>query len=753
MKRLHKTPLAKIDRRDFIKNTSFGASGLILGFHMSCSRAFQDEPKEPSFFFEPNVYLNINDLGEVTIVAHRSEMGTGIRTSLPTIVADELEADWSQVKIVQALGDEETYGNQNTDGSFSVRMFYLPMRRAGAAARMMLEQAAANQWEVDVSECKANNHQVLHQGSRKKISFGALAEAASALEVPAEDQITLKDPKDFKYIGKETPIYDLPDIVKGTAGFGLDAHTEGMKVAVIARCPVAGGKAASYDAAETLKVQGVLSVHEIDSPGFPTGFNPLGGIAVVAEHTWAAIKGREALKVNWEEGVNAQYDTDAYMDEMVRIIDTDGTVHRDQGDIKQALNSADKTLEATYKIPHISHTPMEPPNCLAKVTADKCTIWAPTQHPKWVRDEVSAALGMDREHVEVNVTLLGGAFGRKSKPDFAIEAALISQKAGVPIKVVWTREDDVRHDYLHACSAQHIKVGLTNDNSVIAWNHHSAFPSIGGTSSPDVTEPVGFELGLGMLDFPYAIPNICCEAHQAKAHTRIGWLRSVCNIQHAFAIGSMLDEVAELRGKDPVENLLELLGEDRLIPFDEIMPEFFNYNETVADFPADTKRMKGVIDLVAKKSGWGKTLPAGSGLGICAHRSFLTYVACVVEVTVDDDNQITIPEVHFAVDCGVVVNRDRVKAQFEGGAVYGLSGALTSAIHFKDGKVVESNFHDYYLARMTHAPGKVHVHLVDSHEKPTGVGEPPVPPVAPALCNAVYAATGKRVRELPLKLS
>ena len=752
MKRLHKTPLIKVDRRDFIKTTSLSASGLILGFHMSCSRVFEEEPKEPSFFFEPNVYLTINDLGEVTIVAHRSEMGTGIRTTLPTIVADELEADWDQVKIVQAVGDEETYGNQNTDGSFSVRMFYMPMRRAGAAARMMLEQAAANQWGVDVSECQAQNHQVVHQ-SGKKLDFGALAESAAALEVPAEEDIKLKDVKDFKYIGKETPIYDLPDIVKGTAGFGLDAHTEGMKVAVIARCPVAGGKVASYDASETLKVPGVVSVHELDSPGFPTGFNPLGGVAVVADYTWAAIKGREALQVTWDEGANAAYDTDAYMDEMVRIIDSNGTVHREEGDIKQALRQSSQTLEATYRIPHISHTPMEPPNCLAQVTGDNCVIWAPTQHPQWVKTAVAEALGIEPQNVEVNVTLLGGAFGRKSKPDFAVEAALIAKEAGVPVKVIWTREDDVQHDYLHACSAQHIKVGLSGDNQVTAWNHHSAFPSIGGTSSPDATEPSGFELGLGMVDFPFSIPNICCEAHTAKAHTRIGWLRSVCNIQHAFAIGSMLDEVAAARSKDPVENLLELLGEDRLIPFDEMMPEFFNYNESVADFPADTKRLRGVIDLVAKESNWGKSLPQGSGQGICAHRSFLTYVACVVEAAVDDDKNITIPEVHFAVDCGVVVNRDRVKAQFEGGAVYALSGALTSAINFKQGKVVESNFHDYQLARMNHAPAKVHVHLVDSQEKPTGVGEPPVPPVAAALCNAIYAATGQRIRELPIKLA
>lgn len=752
MRKLFKTEVAKIDRRDFIKSTSIGATGLVLGFHLSCSPPYEDEKREPSFFFEPNVYLNINDLGEVTIVAHRSEMGTGIRTTLPTIIADELEADWSRVKIVQAVGDEEKYGNQNTDGSFSVRMFYMPLRRAGAAARMMLEQAAADKWTVDVSECKAKNHEVVHELSGKKLGYGELAEAASSLEMPGEENIQLKDPKDFKYIGKEIPIYDLKDIVTGKAGFGIDSQLEGMKTAVIARCPVAGGKALSFDDTETLKVPGVIGVYQLDSPGFPTGFNPLGGIAVLADHTWAAIKGREALNITWDEGANAVYDTEKYMAEMVKKTGSQGNVRREQGDIKNALATAHQTLTATYQLPHLSHTPMEPPNCLAQVADGKCTVWAPTQHPQWARGSVAEALGLDVKDVEVNVTLLGGAFGRKSKPDFAVEAALLAQKAGVPVKLIWTREDDVQHDYLHACSAQHIKVGLSADNKVMAWNHHSVFPSIGGTSSAEAIEPSGQELGLGMIDFPYDIPNICCETHVAKAHTRIGWLRSVCNIQHAFAIGSMLDEVATARKMDPVENLLQLLGADRRIPFDELMPEFFNYSEPIADFPAETARMKNVINLVAEKSKWGKSLPSGSGQGICAHRSFLTYVACVVEVAVGENNTLTIPEVHYAVDCGVVVNRDRVISQFEGGAVYALSGALKSAISFKGGKVMESNFHDYQIAGIADAPANVYVHLVDSSEKPTGVGEPPVPPVAPALCNAIFAATGKRIRKLPVRL-
>jgi isoquinoline 1-oxidoreductase beta subunit len=751
MKKLNQTPLAKVDRRDFLKTSTVGATGLILGFHISCSRPFE-EARTPKYFFEPNVYLNINDLGEVTIVAHRSEMGTGIRTSLPTIVADELEADWNKVKLVQAVADEEKYGDQNTDGSYSVRMFYMPMRRAGAAARMMLEQAAADQWGVDVSECQAKNHEVVHTPSDKRLSFGDLAQAASQLETPKEEDIQLKDSKDFSLIGKGTSIYDLPEIVNGKAVYGMDATVAGAKVAMVARCPVAGGKVESFNGEEALKIPGVMDVFQLDSPGFPTGFSPLGGVAVVADHTWAAIKGREALEITWDKGVNAEYDTDAYMKSMAGRSQTNGNIRREEGDVKQAFRKAGKLVEATYKLPHISHTSMEPPNALADVRDGKCKVWAPTQHPQWARGEVATALGMDIADVEVNVTLLGGGFGRKSKPDFVIEAALISQKIGAPVKVVWTREDDVHNDFFHACSVQHVKVGLSKDNKVTAWNQHSVFPSIGGTSSPDANEPSGQELGLGMIDFPYDIPAICVETHEAKAHTRIGWLRSVCNIQHAFAIGSMLDEVAAARKMDPVENLLDLLGPDRHIKFDEMMPEFFNYNESLADFPSDTARMRRVIETVASKSGWGNSLPAGQGVGICSHRSFLTYVACVVKVSVEG-NTISIPEVHYAVDCGVVVNEDRVKSQFEGGAVYGLSGALKSAISFKDGSVVESNFHNYQLARMPDAPEKIFVHIVPSTEKPTGVGEPPVPPVAPALCNAIFAATGNRVRELPIKLA
>ena len=741
----------KVDRRSFLKISGLSATGIIIGLQMGCSPS---EKKNSGASFSPNVYLTVNDDGTVTIVAHRSEMGTGIRTGLPLIVADELEADWSKVKVVQAVGDEAKYGNQNTDGSFSVRMFFDPMRKAGASARMMLEQAAADQWKVPVAECKAKNNEVVHGPSGKKLGFGELTDAASKLELPADESITLKNKSDWKYIGKSTPIVDIDDIVSGKAGFGLDAKIEGMKYATILRCPVAGGKAKSYNADKAMQVQGVVKVMELEGTAFPSGHNnPVGGIVVIADSTWAAIKGRNALEVTWDFGPNAGYSTTDYFEDMLGRIKGKGQVHREQGSVDTAFKSASKVLESTYVIPHLAHAPMEPPCALAHVKDGKCEIWAPTQHPQWARGSVAGALKIDEANVTVNVTLLGGGFGRKSKPDYVVEAALVSQMTGLPIKLVWTREDDIQHDFFHACSAQYIKVALDKQNKVTAWNHRSSFPPIGGTASASEIGPSFGELQLGMVDMPFDIPNISCESHEARAMTRIGWLRSVSNIQHAFAIGSMVDEIATYRKVDAVQNLLDLLGPDREIPFDKLMPDFGNYGEPLAQFPMKTSRLRGVIELVAEKSGWGKELPKGHGMGICAHKSFLTYVACVVHVAVDDAGKISIPAVHYAVDCGVVVNQNSVKNQFEGGAIFASSLALKGGISFKDGQTVEKNFDQYLVARMGDAPKEIFVHLVESDEKPTGVGEPPVPPFAPALANALFAATGKRHKELPVKLA
>ena len=741
----------RLDRRSFLKNTSIGFTGIMLGMQIGCGT------KEQEFYsdaeFKPNVYLNIKGNGEVVIVAHRSEMGQGVRTGLPLIVADELEVDWQKVKIEQAVGDEEVYGNQNTDGSFSIRMFYVPMRKAGAVARMLLEQAAANQWGVEVSTCKAKDGQVIHTPSGKKLSFAALAEAASLLELPKEEDIRLKPDSEFKYIGKGLPIVDLNDMVSGKAAYGMDARVEGMKIAMVQRCPVAGGKVISVDDGQALQVPGVQKIFTLDSPGFPTNFhNPLGGVVVVADNTWAAMQGRKALKIEWDYGVNAGYDSYQFESQMEADARRNGKIKREQGEIKKALKAADKIIEATYKVPHYAHATMEPPCSLARVSEGKCEIWAPTQHPQWAKGVVAQALGIEEENVTIHVMLLGGGFGRKSKPDFVVESAVIAKNCDWPVKLIWTREDDIQHDFYHFNSVQHIRVPLGNNNEVLGWHHKTVFPPIGGTANADVKEP-SFELGLGFVDFPFDIPSICLETHEAQSQIRIGWLRSVANIQHAFAIGCMLDEVAGARKADPIDNALELLGGDREINFNELVKDFFNYNEKLEDFPFNTARLKNVINLVREKSGWGKNMPSGTGQGFAVHRSFLTYVACVVEVSVDDTGNISIPQVHYAVDCGVPVNPDRIRSQFEGGAIFGTSIALKGQISVKNGQVEQSNFHNYQLARMPDGPYEVQVHLVDSQEKPTGVGEPPVPPYIPALCNAINAATGKRVRKLPVNLT
>ena len=742
--------LQSVGRRTFLKTSAVGFSGLLFGLYVGCS---PETSSNGETVFSPNVYLNINEQGDVSIIAHRSEMGQGVRTSLPMILADELEADWTRVSIVQAVGDEATYGNQNTDGSFTVRMFYEPMRKAGAAARMMLEQAAAKMWKANPSECKAENHRVIHQPSGKTAGFGELVAKAAKLDPPEEDSLQLKDKKDFKLIGKQVSIVDLHDITTGEAQFGLDVSLPGMKIAVIQRCPVAGGKVLSFNEAEISKMPGIQKTYIMDSPGFPPQLqNPLGGVVIVADNTWSALKAKEALQIEWDFGQNAAYNTAEFTNQMAKNAIKKGTIQREQGSVETAFGQAFQVVEATYRLPHQAHSTMEPPCAVASVENGRCEIWAPTQHPQWALGSVAAALEMEETDVQVNVTLLGGGFGRKSKPDFVVEAALIAKDCDYPIKLMWTREDDIQHDFYHALSVQHVRVALDAEKKVVGWNQRSIFPSIGGTSSADAKEPALFELCLGLLDLPLDIPSICLETHEAPAQVRIGWLRSVCNIQHAFAIGSMLDEVAAVRQMDPIENMLELLGPDRNIPFDELITDFPNYGEKVADYPTDTSRLRKVVELVAEKSQWGKKLPAGRAQGFCAHRSFLTYVACVVEVEVDRYGNIQIPEVHYAVDCGVAVSPERVRSQFEGGAVFGASIALKSAITLNEGRVEQSNFLDYQLARMSESPKEIFVHIVESEEKPTGVGEPPVPPFIPALANAIFAATGKRARELPIRL-
>lgn len=741
-----------VSRRDFLKASGLLTGGLVLGVSFfSC-----DDKCKKVATVAPNVYLTIGSDGKVTIVAHRSEMGQGIRTSLPLIVADELGADWTKVEIIQAEGDEKKYGNQNTDGSFSVRMFYKPMREAGAIARLLLLRAAAKEWNVDVDQLDTKNGQVIQRESSKKKDFGDLVETAKALPIPKASEVKLKDRQQFNMIGKETPIIDLHNIVSGKAVFGIDAVVEGMKIAVIKRCPVVGGKVKAVNDSKALAVPGVLKVITIKGAGLPATLSkPLAGVAVIAENTWAAIKARDLLEVEWEMGPNAGYDSAKQIEELKQVVAQEGTLRRKRGDFNAAKANAKKVIEHTYIAPYLAHATIEPPCALAVVKNGSCEVWACTQNPQGARDAVATELGMAVDKVKMNVTLLGGGFGRKSKPDFILEAAILAKESGLPIKVQWTREDDIRHDYYHAMSVQRIVATIDSQNKLSGWAHHIANPSISATEDLSVVQPSDGELMLGASDFPYNVPAINIATHDAKAHLRIGWLRSVRNIPQVFAAATMLDEIAEARGMDAVSNALELLGEDRHITFEQelIKTSYPNYGEKIEDYPWDTARMKKVIQRVAKLSGWGKSMPAGTALGFAAHKSFLTYVACVVEVHVDQNKKISIPNVYYVVDCGLAVNVDRIKSQFEGGAQFSASLALKSTITVKDGQVEQGNFDGYQIIRMQDSPKQIHVDIIDSDAKPTGVGEPPVPPFTPALCNAIYAATGKRIYTLPIDLS
>lgn len=735
-------------RRDFLKLSSLATGGFLLGVNFQCAG-----PKGETITFAPNVFVSITSDNEVTIVAHRSEMGTGIRTSLPQIVADELGADWSKVKIVQAEGDEEKYGNQNTDGSFSVRMFYEPMRKTGATARHMLIAAAAKQWEVSPEECHTENSQVIHS-SGKKIDFGDLVAAVKDMPLPDPETITLKEFSSYKLIGKDVTIYDARDITTGKAVFGADVDLPGMQVAVVRRSPVIGAKVISFNDAKALAVPGVNRVVKIDGAGIPPGLDKaLEGVAVIADNTWAAMKGRDALEIEWDLGPNQTYNSAIQLEEMLQSTAKDGKVRRERGNFNNAQKSAGKVLERTYLAPFYAHATIEPPAAIAHYQGDGiCEIWAPTQHPQWARQAVATALDLDVNKVKMNVTLLGGGFGRKSKPDFVVEAALLSKAAKSPVRVQWTREDDLHFDFFHSHSAQRIKATLDKDGNFTGWNHHTVFPAIGATGSTTELHPSDGELGLGCTDFPYDVANIKIETHESTAHTRIGWLRSVSNIHHAFAIGCMMDEIAEARGIDPVKHALQMLGEDRNLEFKpETDGKYENYGEPIETFPWNTGRMKKVIERVAKEANWDQKLAEGKAVGFAAHKSFLTYVACIVVVEKDSSGKISIPEVFYAVDCGIGVNTDRIRSQFEGGAQFATSLATTSAITFENGIPKQSNFDGYQIIRMPQSPKKIHVHIIESMEKPTGVGEPPVPPYIPALCNAMYKLTGERIYQLPFK--
>jgi isoquinoline 1-oxidoreductase subunit beta len=736
-----------MQRRQFLHFSTASGTALVLCFHLpsrAAARFFSAESAPTSF--APNALLEITSSGDITIWCPRSEMGQGVRTSLPMIVAEELGCDWQQVRVVQAdLAPK--YGEQLTGGSGSVRDRYPDLRKAGAAAREMLLTTAAAQWSVPASECRARQSEVVHLPTQRKLAFAQLVAAASLLQPPADPP--LKPSAEFTLIGKPTRRTDSPAKVNGSAKFGIDTRVPAMLVASIERCPVYGGKPGSFNADEIKSLPGVRAVLELpavhlthqfgDTSGPGSRNYTCSGVAVVADSAWTALQARKKLKVQWGETHSASESTASLRQKMIELTSKPAVVVHNDGDFAKAHASAAKRIEASYEVPFLAHAAMEPVNCTASVTADRCELWAPTQIPGAAADSVAAALNIPRDHIGVHVTFIGGGFGRRLIQDYAVEAALLSRELRAPVQVVWSREDDIRHDFYRPAAHHFLQAGLDNKTNLVSWLHRGSSPSIeifyNGTGiSPQQAAQVD------TLDFPGAFaPNFRLEFAVADSNMPLGYWRSVDASGNQFVLSSFFDELAHAAGRDPVEFLLATLGAPRKIDLGN--------RGTI-----DVARRRRVIELAAEKSGWGKPVPAGTGRGIGICFGWGTCVAQVADVACDPNGKsLRVNRVVCAVDCGQPINPLGIEAQMQSAINFGLAQTLKSEITVSQGRVDQSNFHDYEVLRMADAPPSIEVHIVPSSERPGGIGEPGVPPIAPAVANAIFAATGKRVRRLPIR--
>ncbi|MDP5105947.1 MAG: molybdopterin-dependent oxidoreductase [Polaribacter sp.] len=728
--------IQQINRRDFVKLLGLASGGILLGCNLSSGR--KDFIPNINGTLAPNLFVQILKDGSVILMASRSEMGQGIRTSLASAIADELEADWKYITVKQATGDEK-YGDQNTDGSRSVRTLLEPMRKMGAMAKLMLITAAAKRWNVAESECVAENHFVIHKNTNREIFFGDLVEEAVKVRIPNQNNVQLKKVEHFKFIGKNLKSVDLKDFTHGTATYGIDVRIPDMKFAAIARCPVTFGTVKSFDSAKADKTPGVEEVFQLDRMEPPTGqfYGALGGVVVIANNTWAAFQGKQKLAIEWNYGENRAFDSEKFKETLTNRIKVKGKpVPGSSGHVNDAFEEASTTIEAVYHVPFLAHAPMEVPNATAWYQKDKIEVWAPLQDPQTARAELAHFFEIPIENITIHVTFLGGGFGRKSKSDFVVEAVAVSKKIKAPVQVVWTREDDIQHSFYHATSAQYLKGSLDKNGQVTGWLQRVAFPSITSSFKPLSDYAAGFELGMGFTNNPYNLANFSLENIKAEAHVRIGWMRSVVNIHSGFGNNCFVDELAYAAKKDPVQFHLDLIGDDRII-------------EGRSEYPYNSKRMKTVLKNSARLAGWGKKIPKNHGLGVAIHYSFYSYVATIVEVSVRNE-KVKVENIWTTIDCGLALNKDNIKNQLEGAAIFGMSMALFGKVSVKEGAVEQHNFFDYKMTRMQDAP-KIHIDIIEAmHEHPTGVGEPGVPVMAPAICNAIFNATGKRVRSLPL---